>query len=171
LTKVRVSAHGKFGGWARRVAAVAVTLGINNIAAQSHQAPVSPHKVERDGRDLESSMNPCFISLVIIVMGYDASRTGHHSRDNDGNKCSDNTRGFKKLTVCHGNSPPFFSFSWIVIPVVLNKQNTFTRFCWMGLCQTCDVAGLYLVPHRSQGTRGNRSLRRRTNSWSQIIGN
>src|SRR6202521_2577538 len=30
LAKVRISTHGKFGGWARRVATIAVTLRINN---------------------------------------------------------------------------------------------------------------------------------------------
>jgi len=97
LVKVRVSAHGKFGGRARGVAAIAVTHSVDNIAAQSYQAPVFPDKIKRDRRDFKSSMNSCLISLVIVVM--------------------------------------------VAAPY------------WMGLCQTCGVGGLYLVPDRSQGIR------------------
>jgi len=79
------------------VAAIAVTHSVDNIAAQSYQAPVFPDKIKRDRRDFKSSMNSCLISLVIVVMGDDAPRIGDHSRDNDGNECGDDPSGLEKL--------------------------------------------------------------------------
>src|SRR5436190_439255 len=114
--------------------------------------PVFPDKIKRDRRDFKSSMNSCLISLVIVVMGDDAPRIGDHSRDNDGNECGDDPSGLEKLAVRHGNSP-LYLFLPIYDSQVLKRKECFAAPYWMGLCQTCGVGGLYLVPDRSQGIR------------------
>ena len=97
LTKVRVPVGGVFVCWARRMAAIAAALCVHNIASQSHQLSVLPQEVQRNRRDLKSSMNLCFFPFVIVVVvGSYVSRTIHHSRGNDRNKCCDYSRGFNK---------------------------------------------------------------------------
>src|SRR6266404_3161513 len=127
LTKVRVPVGGVFVCWARRMAAIAAALCVHNIASQSHQLSVLPQEVQRNRRDLKSSINLCFFPFVIVVVvGSYVSRTIHHSRGNDRNKCCDYSRGFNKVAVCHGNIP-FYLLSRVVISVLLSWQNV-----WLG---------------------------------------
>src|SRR6185437_10862321 len=58
LAKVGITARGKFRWWSGRVATIAVSHCVNNVAAQSHQAPVFPYQIQRDRCDLEPSLNP-----------------------------------------------------------------------------------------------------------------
>src|SRR5208337_321596 len=92
--KIGIAAFSKFGGRACGVATVAVAHNVNNIATQSHQLPVFPLQVQGNRGDFEPSLNPTLLSLVIVVMGSDGSRTVHHPRDNDRSECCDESRGF-----------------------------------------------------------------------------
>ena len=70
---------------------------------------IAPVHVNRS--DIETTLNPGFLSLVtgFIVTRTDAFRTVHHSRENYGSECRDDSRGFQELGACHGESPQPFS--------------------------------------------------------------
>src|SRR5260370_30007429 len=57
LAKVGVRAPAEFSWRTGAVAAIAVSLCVDNIAAQSHQRPVLSRHVQRHRRDLESLLN------------------------------------------------------------------------------------------------------------------
>src|SRR6266702_3401752 len=78
LAKVWVSTREEFGRGVFGVAAIAVSLCIYNITAQSHQGQVLSVQVQRDRRNLESLLNPR-IGVVASVLVPSARRIEHYS--------------------------------------------------------------------------------------------
>jgi hypothetical protein len=96
LAKERVTAHSVFRAMTGGVAIVA-SLGIHNVAAQSHQLPVFLSKV-MDRCNVKPLLDPRTISVVIITfaMRSDMPRPINRSCDKHRNKCSNDTGSPKK---------------------------------------------------------------------------
>src|SRR4029077_3940148 len=71
----------------RRASAVALIAGdvrVDDIASQPDQRAVFPLQIQRDGRYLESPVNPGLVVVVIIIASSSYPRgTAQHSRQND----------------------------------------------------------------------------------------
>ena len=101
--QIGVAAVDKFCARTCGVAAVAVARGIHNVANQSHQCPVFALNVEGNRGDIEPTLNPGFVSLVILTR-INPFRICHRSRENNGSECRDNSSGFQEPGLCYG--PP-----------------------------------------------------------------
>src|SRR5260370_38466266 len=65
-----------------RMAVVAATHGVGEVAAKAHQSPVLLNEVEFDRCDCKSALDPRF---ALVVVGLSAGGKDEHSNDNDHN--------------------------------------------------------------------------------------
>jgi hypothetical protein len=67
------------------VAAIAVSLSVNYIAAKSHQATlfeVFPFELEWDGSYRVTDVDELLLTTVSFILGLDVTRGVYHSREN-----------------------------------------------------------------------------------------
>ena len=98
-----------------RMAVVAPALGIDDVAAQAHQIVVIFLEMERDRRDVKSSLDARVVSLVVILaLGLSVVRACQNARERN-----------TKHTQSDRNLPAHHDSSWCVTNLVAAIEEPF----------------------------------------------